>query len=539
MTTVYDTVVYPNLCLAQTHPDRLAVVANLLGLDPAPPEGCRVLEIGCGDGSNLLPLAYTFPGSHFTGFDLAETRVAAGRRVAAELGLSNLELNPGDIMTYPREGEPFDYIIAHGIYSWIPAPVRDALLGICRGRLAAQGVAYVSYNCLPGGLLRRLARDIMRFHIRDVHDPREQVRQAVAVTQFIAGAITKPDPYRQLFKEQLEQVERHGAAHLFHDDLAEINDPVYFHEFAAHAGRHDLQYLGEADFFEMQDEAFSDEARRIFAQMQDSRLTREQYLDFVKCRRFRQTLLCRAEVTLAATPQASALERFEISSHAEGAVVETGPGGAPIERFAEKRGGAIRVGHPVGKRALHLLAECWPATRSFGDLFEAACAGAGNGDTLKGELQTGNGDTLKGELQTGNGVTLKGELQTGKGESRTARRAELAEILLEAYRAGVVELRRTPVRCLARPSARPAAWSLARWQAARFESVTTLRGENLRLGDAIVRDLLQLVDGTRTVPEVEAALRQRHPEVPPPGTEEKSPLAPRLEELARLGLLEA
>src|SRR2546421_5340561 len=125
MSTAYDAVVYPSLCHPQTHPDRLAVIANLFGLDPAAPDRCRVLEIGCGDGANLLPLAAAFPDSKFFGFDLAETRVNAGREALRELGLRNLELIQADILKFPLEGEPFDYVIAHGIYSWIPFEARE------------------------------------------------------------------------------------------------------------------------------------------------------------------------------------------------------------------------------------------------------------------------------------------------------------------------------------------------------------------------------------------------------------------------------
>src|SRR4051794_20367146 len=104
--TAYDAVVYPSLCHPQTHPDRLAVAANLFGLESAPPENSRVLEIGCGDGSNLLPLAVAFPQTRFVGFDLAETRVQAGRENVKSLGLANVELTHSHILDFPVEGDP-------------------------------------------------------------------------------------------------------------------------------------------------------------------------------------------------------------------------------------------------------------------------------------------------------------------------------------------------------------------------------------------------------------------------------------------------
>src|SRR5258707_1221747 len=125
MNTAYDKVIYPNRCQAQTHPDRLGVIGRLFGLAAASPERCRVLEIGSGDGSNLLPMAWSHPDSQFVGFDLAESRIAAGRAAVAQLGAENLELHTCDILDFPLHGEPFDYIIAHGVYSWVPSAPRD------------------------------------------------------------------------------------------------------------------------------------------------------------------------------------------------------------------------------------------------------------------------------------------------------------------------------------------------------------------------------------------------------------------------------
>jgi methyltransferase-like protein len=336
----------------------------------------------------------------------------------------------------------------------------------------------------------------MRFHTRTVQDPDERARQAVAVCQLIANSLEKPDAFRQLFKEQLEQIQRYRMGHLLHDDLAEVNDPVYFHQFAAQAAEHQLQYVGEADFFEMQDDTFTPEARQIFARMEDSRLTREQYLDFVKCRRFRQTLLCRCEAPLRYPADSSAIERFHISSQAEVKVTGTNLDGTPIERFSHPRGGALEVGHPLGIRVLHHLVQRSPATISFADLFAAASVeGSADQDKARGQLR---------------------------------------DILLEAYRAGVVEFRRTPLGCLPEPSERPMVSRFARWQLTRAQTVTTLRGENLRVEDEIGKRLFLLLDGTRTFNDLEQSLAVEHDPNNGNGNLHK-----RIQELARLALLEA
>src|SRR5882672_1955071 len=111
---LYDAVAYPGFAQAQTHPDRLSTIAALFGLAAAPSERCRVLEVGCGDGRNLIAMASALPASTFAGFDLAAQPIAAGSDVVARLGLKNVSLTRRDLMTVGAEIGTFDYVIAHG-----------------------------------------------------------------------------------------------------------------------------------------------------------------------------------------------------------------------------------------------------------------------------------------------------------------------------------------------------------------------------------------------------------------------------------------
>jgi SAM-dependent methyltransferase/methyltransferase-like protein len=499
MITPYDQVIYPNQCHSQTHPDRLAVIGELFGMRPAAPQQCRMLELGCGDGTNLLPLAYCFPDSRFVGVDLAPTMIAEGQKAIASLGLKNVELHCLDIASFPRIGENFDYVVAHGIYSWVTPEVREALLAICSARLKEQGIAYVSYNCFPGGHIRRMAREIMRFHVRGETEPQKRLEQAVAVTRFIANSLEKPDAYRKVFHEQLEQIQRYGPGYLFHDDLAEINDPVYFVEFMSKAARHKLQYLSEADFFEMQEHTFSAEARQALGVMMESRVTFEQYLDFVKCRRFRQTLLCHSTEQLS-IPRPEVVQGFYISSDAR--PEDNGEKNGKVVRFRTPRGGALSLDHPGAKAALSFLTQCWPGTVSFDELCKTAV-----------------------------------ESMTSADEASQETRQTLADIFLEAFRAGVVTFRKTPVRCATTVSEHPTVWAYARSQIQRRDSVTTLRGDNIRIGDEHGKRLLQLLDGSRGIPELKLALGSDHPEQNDNTAERQ--FNDRLKDLVRLALLEA
>ena len=243
--TAYDSVIYPGYAYDQTHPDHLATYARLCGLNPAPVESCRVLEVGCGDAANLLPMAETLPESTFHGFDLASSSIERGRAVARELGLTNVTLEHLDITEAPARMGEFDYVIAHGFYSWVPQAARDQLMAICRSSLAPQGIAFISYNAFPGGYIRRMVREMMLFHVDRAPDPETKTTQARALLGFLSSLTVGDNEYQLVLKKELERVLQYKAAHLYHDDLAPIFDCFYVHEFVAHAAAYDLQFLAD------------------------------------------------------------------------------------------------------------------------------------------------------------------------------------------------------------------------------------------------------------------------------------------------------
>ena len=136
----HNTFAYPGFPHPHTHPDRLAAMAILHGLNPAPVEKCRVLEIGCNEGANLIPMAYAIPSSEFVGFDLARLRIEQGQQRILELGLKNARIFEGDLLKLGSELGRFDYIVAHGFYAWVPEPVGERMMALC-GELLARGHA--------------------------------------------------------------------------------------------------------------------------------------------------------------------------------------------------------------------------------------------------------------------------------------------------------------------------------------------------------------------------------------------------------------
>lgn len=339
----YDLVHYQTFPRIYTHPDRLAAIGRIFGLTTADPARCRVLELGCGDGGNLLPLAYALPGSRFTGIDLAEAPVTQARRHAAALSLDNLSLHAMDLRDAGAALGEFDYILAHGIYSWVPAPVRDALLAVCRDRLAPNGVALISYNLLPGYHTRLMLRDLMVFHSRGMQDPQMRIGAVRGLLNDLQNRAGMPEG---LLAEIRAVLERNDAG-IYHDDLAAINQPVYLHEFVEHAARHGLQYLGDADL--------------AVTGLEPGSVEREQYLDFLHMRRFRHTLLCH-EGTELREPPPDALDDFLYSS---GALLAEG-------RWVAASGASLATADDKVHGLLQALADCYPLPAPFDDLLPYA-----------------------------------------------------------------------------------------------------------------------------------------------------------------------
>jgi SAM-dependent methyltransferase len=444
----YDAVAYPGAAFPSTHPDRLAVQAVLFGLRPASPGACRVLEIGCGDGGNLIPMALELPRSELVGVDLAARGIEAGTAVAAELGADNLRLLRADVQALPEELGTFDYVIAHGVYSWVPPEPRDALLAACARHLAPHGVAFVSYNAYPGSYLRDMSRDMLRFHVAGLAEPADRVAQARALIDVIVDA-DADTPYARVLREQLERVRERTDAVLFHDDLADVNTPVYFHEFMHHAQRHRLQFLAEAHLSDSRLPPVPAHVAAALARLPDDVIVREQYLDFVRNRMFRQTLLCRGDAPVRRALRADDLATLWVAAELETDADATAIEGDGFVRFAGASSSWVETDDRAYKRALDRLRRAWPAAIRFSEL---------------------------------------------AGE----RPQRLGEAMIEAHASRLVELHVRPPAVATEAGERPEAPAPARRQAARGEDrVVNLRHETVSLEDEDARALVARLDGTR------------------------------------------
>lgn len=452
----YDELPYPSQAFVQTHPDRLATLARVFGLTPPPIEQCRVLEIGCASGGNLIPMAYALPGSRFVGIDLSERQVAEGRARIAALGLSNVRIEAMSVLDLDERWGEFDYVICHGVYSWVEPAVQDWILRIAGRQLSPTGIAYVSYNTYPGWHLRESVRHMMRYHAMPFETPAQRIEQARALLDFLAGAVPQEgNAYGQVLARELDLLARCSDSYLYHEHLEPTNAPLYFHQFAERAAAHGLQYLAEADFAAMLTGRFPPEVAATLEGISADIIHLEQYMDFVRNRQFRQTLLCRQGLKVRRSLSPAVMQGMYLASAAR----REGEGALELDDRVEVTwrapGGALATAsHAASKAALELLAQRWPLGWPLEELLAEACRIANRPDDVVLPVQD----------------------------------------LFQCFLSGVVELRSWQLPCTLDVSDRPLASRVARAEANSGPVVTTL-GHQAVLLTAAERALLPLLDG--------------------------------------------
>lgn len=454
----YDAVPYGGGAIAGTRPDYLAAVARLRGLRAPDVRRCRVLDLGCATGGNLLAMAITSPESTFVGVDLSPRQIDSARAAAEEIGVNNARFEAMSITDIDASFGTFDYILSHGVYSWVPAEVQQALLHVCARNLAPDGIAYVSYNTYPGWHARGLVRDMMLFHDRPQLAPSERVRRARTLLEAVVANVPKSDMvYAAVLQEELHALSDASEAYFVHEELETENHPVYFVEFARRAAAAGLQYVAESST-SLSDAQIGAELRTTLRSWSADRAQYEQYLDYVRNRTFRRTLLCHAGRAVAAEPLAEAVPEMFIRARCF--VDRDAPDAAQpnVEVFRTNEGVCATLSHPLVRAALHALIDCRPAALSFASLVE----------------------------ETQRRLTPSADLSA----------AVLADAMLSCATIRLVDLTMAPMPCTARLSERPTASALARFESQSDVLVTTLVHSAARLSP-FDRCALRQLDGTR------------------------------------------
>lgn len=246
----YDQLPYRSQPIEWTAPERLAL-ASLLHGGPVPDlRTCRVLELGCSDGSNLLPLAFYRPNATFVGIDGAASAITSAKQRQQALQLTNIEFLQADFLSVQSQlSGQFDFIIAHGVFSWVPDAVRDALFEVCREHLAADGLLYLNYNTQPGWNVRGMVRDYLLAQADDQLPLLQQALNAQQAAARMAQALaTESHPYSQLMASEFQFVCDNHPSYIAHEFLAPHNRAYWRSDFLALASRFGLYAVADADY---------------------------------------------------------------------------------------------------------------------------------------------------------------------------------------------------------------------------------------------------------------------------------------------------
>ncbi len=291
----YDQLPYESNAFAASHPAHIAGVARLFNLSPVDVAKARILELGSAAGGNIIPIAVYYPESTVVGVDYSKVQIDDGLKVIEQIGLPNASLKHMSITDITPDFGQFDYIICHGVYSWVSPEVQDAILRVCQENLTDSGIAYISYNVYPGWKIHEIARDAMLFHTRNINDQLQQVAHARGMIQYMHEMSRENSMFRHVMNAEAGLVQNAAPYYIAHEFLETHNAPCYFNEFIKRASQHNLSYLAESDLATMFVENLGEEHKqRLVNASNGQQIELEQYIDFLNNRTFRQTLLCKS-----------------------------------------------------------------------------------------------------------------------------------------------------------------------------------------------------------------------------------------------------
>jgi SAM-dependent methyltransferase len=373
---LYQELEYPSYLHPQLHPDRLATMAWMFGLEPADPQTCRYLELGCGTAHSLIAFANDLSGARFFGVDFSQGMIDSGRRASTELGLKNLTLTAADLLEYPEAGTGrFDYIVLHGMFSWTPDAVRDRMLEICRDHLADNGVAYISFNALPGYVLPAMWRDVALSGGRKMTAIADAEAGIARIRALPFGEL--PEARRELLQPSLDNVVQANPQQVIFDEFADINEAYRISEVCEMAAQYGLQFVTEAGIENWTARTLSPAAQQLLTDLAGDPVRRMEYRDCLRLTRFHSALFCRAGRKPATSPRGERAMQLLVSTRAYPVSAEPEIRGPGKESFASPGGAEVALGDPFLKSILQVLHECRPRRLTVPELVRLACERAG------------------------------------------------------------------------------------------------------------------------------------------------------------------
>jgi SAM-dependent methyltransferase len=487
--TSYDQLPYETRARRKTHPDTLATVATVFGLKPPPVETARVLELGCGTGENLLAIACALRGAACVGVDFSAPQITQAKALAAAAGIGNVRFICSDFKEI-AETPAYDYVIAHGLLSWIPPDSHDDLIALCSACLVPGGLLYLSYNALPGWYQRRIVRDFLMQETAGLDDVASKVKNARTALASLTNTVKPLDwAYGRIIADENANVAKLGDSYLAHDLLETHNTAFYFSDIVQRSEARDLHYVGEAGFEAMVPDTYPASIADALKTVPDL-LAREQRLDFLTNRTFRESIFVKGQPparqpdhrTLAGLYVASPLSRQTNQDDTQAEISYQSPNGTEI---------AVEAG--VAHLALDHLVACYPEALSL--------------EEILGHIQQTQGRAVE------QNAIMK-----------------MIGALFSAYARGLIHLHSAPPSVRHAAPDRPVAPALARAQSQRGSRVTTALLENIEIDDTDCLAVLPNLDGHHDRTALAQHLSGASDDAP-------SRLDAALDKLARAGLI--
>ena len=293
----YDSIPYDSYTYPQTHPDKMYTIAKLFQLKPPAIEKSRILEIGCAGGANLVPVALTYPKAECVGIDISSEQINQANTLKKGLNLKNITFQQADIAKLGKEIGKFDYIMCHGVFSWVPERIQNAILKFCKDHLNENGLAVISYNVLPGWGAVKTLRDMMMYHTKNFTDPKQQIQEARNLLSFLYENTPGTDhSYKSVIEREIKILKNTNDSYVFHEHLETENHQFYLHEFVEKVQSNDLAYVSDTELSAMYLGNFNEKIRNTLSAIKDI-VRQEQYIDFIINRRFRHSIITHAKNT--------------------------------------------------------------------------------------------------------------------------------------------------------------------------------------------------------------------------------------------------
>ena len=295
------------LMLAPAWLDHVALVAGVE--PPVRRDGFAWCDLGCGQGVTAAILAATHPTGEFHGIDAMAVHIDHGRRLATEAAIPNVCFHAVDFTAaLDLELPQFDYIVAHGVYTWIDLESQNALRRFIDRRLKPGGLVYLGYNAMPGWArdlpFQRLVREL---GFTFPGDNATRVAAAAEIIRALAAARVPALAASFIVGDLAQRPEDYTPAYLVHEFMPAAWQPLYVTEVRAAMATIGLNPVGSAPLRENFDwMVLNKAARKALAPVTEPD-TRELVRDFCLDQRFRCDVFARGNPQLGPDERAGRL----------------------------------------------------------------------------------------------------------------------------------------------------------------------------------------------------------------------------------------